>query len=158
MGEKLSIGWFTFTCCEDSSILFVELLNDHFFEWKKKIEFKHCKMLKTKNVMGPFDVAFIEGAISNDEEANEAKKIRSLSKKVIAIGSCACSGSPSNQRNYFSPEQKARIAPLLEKFKLFGEVKRLDQVITIDGRVDGCPMDEKKFLEVLNTLLEEVKE
>ena len=27
MGKKLAIGWFTFTCCEDSSIVFIELMN-----------------------------------------------------------------------------------------------------------------------------------
>ena len=153
--KKLSIGWFTFTCCEDSSIIFVELLNEHFFEWKEKIDFKHCKMLKNKNVMGPFDVAFIEGAISNDTEAHKAQEIRSLSKKVIAIGSCACTGSPSNQRNYFSPEMKSRIEPFLQKFKLYKDVKKLEQVIPIDGKVDGCPMDEKKFIETLNAALKE---
>src|ERR671912_21099 len=33
--ERLVVGWFSFTCCEDSTILLTELLNDHFDEWKK---------------------------------------------------------------------------------------------------------------------------
>ena len=33
--KKLKIGWFSFTCCEDSTIMFTEMLNDNFFEWKK---------------------------------------------------------------------------------------------------------------------------
>lgn len=135
--------------------MFVELLNDHYFEWKEKIDFRHCKMLKNKNQMGPFDVAFIEGAISNDKEAFKAREIRDVSKKVIAIGACACTGSPSNQRNYFSPEMKLRIEPFLQKFKLYKEVKKLEDVIKVDGKVEGCPMDEKKFLESLNGLLVE---
>jgi len=32
--KKLKIGWFSFTCCEDSTIMFTEMLNDHFFAWK----------------------------------------------------------------------------------------------------------------------------
>ena len=32
--SKLVVGWFSFTCCEDSTILFTELLNDHLDEWK----------------------------------------------------------------------------------------------------------------------------
>jgi hypothetical protein len=26
---RLVVGWFSFTCCEDSTILLTELLNDH---------------------------------------------------------------------------------------------------------------------------------
>jgi hypothetical protein len=38
--KRLVVGWFSFTCCEDSTILFTELLNDHFDDWKKVIEFR----------------------------------------------------------------------------------------------------------------------
>ena len=86
MSKKLVIGWFTFTCCEDSTILFVELMNENYFKWKEQIEFKHCKMLKSKNEMGQFDVAFVEGAISTDEDKKELEKIRGLSKYLVAIG------------------------------------------------------------------------
>ena len=52
--EKLVVGWFSFTCCEDSTILLTELLNDHLDEWKKVVEFRHMKALKTKNSLaGP---------------------------------------------------------------------------------------------------------
>ena len=47
--ERLVVGWFSFTCCEDSTILLTELLNDHLDEWKKVVEFRHMKALKTKN-------------------------------------------------------------------------------------------------------------
>ncbi len=47
--KKLVVGWFSFTCCEDSTILFTELLNDHLDEWKKVVEFRYVRQLKTKN-------------------------------------------------------------------------------------------------------------
>jgi coenzyme F420-reducing hydrogenase gamma subunit len=74
--KKLRIGWFTFTCCEDSSIILVELMNKYYFEWKEKIDFRYCKMLKSKNSFDEFDVAFVEGAISNDYEKEKLLKIR----------------------------------------------------------------------------------
>jgi hypothetical protein len=43
--KRLVVGWFSFTCCEDSTILFTELLNDHFDEWKTVVEFRHIKAL-----------------------------------------------------------------------------------------------------------------
>src|SRR5215217_6332615 len=97
--EKLVIGWFSFTCCEDSTILFTELLNDHLDEWKKVIEFRHIRALKTRNSLAGLDVAFIEGAISSESQAEEVREIRENSQYVVAIGACACTGKPSTSRN-----------------------------------------------------------
>ncbi len=68
--KRLVVGWFSFTCCEDNTILFTELLNDHFDDWKKAIEFRHIKALKTNNSLSGLDVAFIEGAISSESQAD----------------------------------------------------------------------------------------
>ena len=57
--KKLVVGWFSFTCSEDSTILFTELLNDHFNEWKTLVEFRHLKALKTNNSIEGLDLAFV---------------------------------------------------------------------------------------------------
>ena len=155
MGKKLRIGWFTFTCCEDSSIIFVEMMNRHYFEWKKILDFRHCKMIKSKNVLDHLDVAFVEGAISNDRDKAKLLEIRGKAKYLVAIGSCACTGGPSAQRNTFPEHLKAKIEPFLRKWDLYRDVLPLDKVVAVDERVDGCPMVEQKFLEVLGKYLVE---
>src|SRR3712207_9258057 len=80
--KRLVVGWFSFTCCEDSTILLTELLNDHLDEWKKVIEFRHMKALKTNNSLTGLDVAFIEGAISSESQAKEARQIRENAKQI----------------------------------------------------------------------------
>ena len=153
--KKLRIGWFTFTCCEDSSIIFVELLNKNFFKWKKQIDFRYCKLLKSKNEFDEFDVSFVEGAISNDTEKEKLLQIRQKSKYVVAIGSCAVSGYPSAQRNDFPEKFKVKIEPFLQKWNLYKNVLKLDQIIKIDDKVDGCPMLEQGFLKTLDKYLKE---
>ena len=155
MAKRLRVGWFSFTCCEDSSIIFLELMNKHFFEWKKQIDFRYCKMLQSRNILDQLDVAFVEGAISNDQDKAMLLDIRSKSKYVVAIGSCACIGYPSAQRNDFSGPLKAKITPFLQKWNLYANVQRLDQIIPLDDRVDGCPMAESVFLRVLQKYLAE---
>jgi len=80
--KRLVVGWFSFTCCEDSTILFTELLNDHLDKWKQVIEFRHMKALKTNNSLTGLDVAFIEGAISSESQAKEAQQIRENAEYV----------------------------------------------------------------------------
>jgi sulfhydrogenase subunit delta len=155
MGKKLRIGWFTFTCCEDNSIVFLELMNKYYFEWKEKLDFRYCRMLKSKNVLDKLDVAFVEGAISNDEDKKKLLDVRARSKYLVAVGACACTGYPSAQRNDFSPEAKAKIGPFLKKWNLYEKVLKLDEVVKVDEKVDGCPMIEQRFLDVLGKYLNE---
>jgi sulfhydrogenase subunit delta len=153
--ERLVVGWFSFTCCEDSTILLTELLNDHLDEWKKVVEFRHMKALKTKNLLEGLDVAFIEGAISSESQAEEVREIRENSQYVVAIGACACTGKPSTSRNQFANEQiDERIRWYLSHFDYGKEVKRLNEVIQVDDMVRGCPMKVPSFLQTLNKYLE----
>jgi len=152
---KLRVGWFTFTCSEDSSIMLLELMNKNYFDWKRKIDFRHCKMLKSKNILDELDVAFIEGAISNDKEKERLLEIRSKAKYLVAVGACAVTGMPSAQRNEFPPQLKAKIEPFLHKWKLYSNVLRVDQVVKVDDKVPGCPMVESEFLKVLDKYLKE---
>jgi sulfhydrogenase subunit delta len=152
--ERLVVGWFSFTCCEDSTILFTELLNDHLDGWKKVVEFRHVRALKTKNSLSDLDVAFVEGAISSDTQAKEARRIRENARYVVATGACACTGRPSTSRNQFVSEQlNERIRWYLSHFDYDEEVKRLDEVIEVDDMVRGCPMKAPEFLETLDKYL-----
>ena len=152
--KKLAIGWFTFTCSEDSTILFTELLNEYFDEWKKLIDFKHIKSLKTKNDLNGIDVAFIEGAISSPTQEKEVKKIRDSAKYVVAIGQCACTGTPSASRNSFGDKEiDDRIKWYFDHFDYNRKVQKLEDVIKVDDKVEGCPMNVPKFFSVMEKYL-----
>jgi sulfhydrogenase subunit delta len=153
--KRLVVGWFSFTCCEDSTILFTELLNDHFDQWKRMVEFRHMKVLKANNALARLDVAFIEGAISSESQAGEVRRIRDNAEYVVAIGACACTGKPSTSRNQFANEQiNERIRWYLSHFDYGKEVKPLNEVIQVDDMVRGCPMKVSSFLQTLNKYLE----
>lgn len=155
MDKKLRIGWFSFTCCEDSTIIFSELLNTHYQEWFKKIEFVHARILRKDDTQDikEMDVAFVEGAISSDKQEAKLKRIREKAKKLVAIGSCAVVGSPSNQRNFFNRDQVEEIKPILELFKYKDNVMKLSDIVKVDENVPGCPMNKDIFLQIMKNLL-----
>src|SRR3989338_10875214 len=125
MKKKLRVGWFSFSCCEDSTIVFTELLNDHWKDWKDKIELVHALVLRRKNELKDLDIAFVEGAIASKDQEDKLKKIRANAKKLISIGSCACTGMPSSQRNWFDEDRQNEIQNLLIRFKYADKVKSL---------------------------------
>ncbi len=131
------------------------MLNDHYREWKEKIEFVSASILQKKGEIKDIDVAFIEGAVTSVRQEEKIKKIRQESKKVVAIGSCACVGMPSSQRNFFDEKTKEEINKILIRFQYAEKVKKLSDVIMVDEMVPGCPMSEDTFLKVLNKYLKE---
>ncbi len=155
MKKKLKIGWFSFTCSEDSTILWTELMNDNFFKWKEQLDIRHARVLKRNNVLRDIDVAFVEGAITTEKDAKKLREIRKNSKKLVAIGSCAINGMPSAQRNLFDENLKKKIAFLLVRFNQTEKVRSVKDIVVVDDEVPGCPMDESTFLKTLDKYLQE---
>jgi len=149
MNKKLKIGWFTFSCSEDSTIIFTELLNDHYRQWRQMIDFKAFLRLQKKEEIEDLDVSFIEGAIISANQEEKLKKIRLVSKKIVAVGACAVVGMPSGQRNFFAIDIKEEITPILTRFKYAPMVKKISDIVIVDDQVPGCPMDEDIFLKIL---------
>ena len=155
--EKSKIGWFSFSCCEDNVIVFTELLNDHWQEWKKLFDFRHVRVLKTNNILDSLDIAFIEGAIASESHENKLREIREKSKKLVAVGACAVVGMPAGQRNYFSEEQKKEIEFLTARFAALPKVLKVADVIKVDAEIGGCPMDPNVFLKAVTGLVKEFR-
>ena len=57
--RKLRIGWFSFTCCEDSTMIWIEMMNQRFFEWKDLLDIRHARVLKEEQQLRGIDVAFV---------------------------------------------------------------------------------------------------
>lgn len=157
MENKIKIGWFSFSCCEDNTVIMTEVLNDHWQEWKKIFDFRHFRVLKSKNIFDELDIAFIEGAVASPEQEKQIQEIRNISKKVVAIGSCAVVGLPAGQRNTFTPEQNEHINFLIARFGAFPQVKKVSEVVKVDVEISGCPMSPEVFLQKVNELVAELR-
>jgi coenzyme F420-reducing hydrogenase gamma subunit len=153
--KKLKVAFFSLTCDEGCSINFLELLNSKYKDWKDFIEFKAFRLLQSKEDISDIDVAFVEGAVSTDKEKRRLETIRNASKKLVAVGSCAISGSPSNARNFFDSETVEEIKPVLEKFGHIDKVLAVKDVVNVDEEVPGCPMLENKMVEIVEKYLKD---
>ncbi|MGD0729080.1 MAG: hypothetical protein ABR981_03320 [Candidatus Micrarchaeaceae archaeon] len=153
--KKLRVGWFSFTCCEDSTMVWIELMNEKFFEWKEVLELVNVRVMKKKNRLEDIDVAFVEGAITTEDDAKKLREIRVNTKKLIAIGSCAINGMPAAQRNMFDEKLKNEIQFLIERFKQTDKVRKVTDIVVVDDEVPGCPMEEEVFIKILDKYLKE---
>ncbi|MBU0624891.1 hypothetical protein KKF05_00955 [Patescibacteria group bacterium] len=155
--EKIRIGWFSFSCSEDSTIVMTEIMNDHWQAWREMFEFVHARVLQAKNEMEPMDIAFVEGAIGRGEQEEKLIKIRELSRLLVAVGACAVTGMPSAQRNFFPDETKEEIEFIVERFGHLDKVLKVSEVVKVDAEIPGCPMNPKKFLEVVDWAVTQIQ-
>jgi coenzyme F420-reducing hydrogenase gamma subunit len=151
---KLRAGFFSFTCDEGCMITFLEILNRKFFGWCGRLEVVYCRQLQKKAEIRGLDVAFVEGAISSLKDKRRLAEIRANTEIMVAMGSCAISGAPSNQRNFFDAKRKEEIAFLLRRFGQLPRVLSVKDLVRVEFEVPGCPIDEKKFIEVMEKILE----
>lgn len=131
----------------------IEIFNEKFFDWKDKIDIRYFRALKKVAPLKRIDVVFVEGAISTESEVRKLKEIREKAGKLIAIGSGAINGWPSNLRNGFKGEKKKEVEVLMKKLGQIEKVLPLKDFVRVDDEVVGCPIDEKIFIEKMEGLL-----
>lgn len=153
MKKQYKIGIFSFTGCEGCMMNFLEIMNNKWYFWSKYIEISYCRQIKKQNNDTNLDISIIEGALSTEHEVNRIKDIRKNSQTIIVIGSCAINGNPSNHRNNFDTETQKQIKPFLQKWHHLEKVIPIKSVIDIEFEINGCPMDEKKFIEVFENII-----
>ena len=149
--EKLKFGFFSFTCCEGCMVVFVEALNKKFEEWMKKMQIENFRALKSVKPTGKMDYAIVEGSISTASELKKLKEIRKKSKFLIALGSGASNGYPSNQRNSFTGEKLKEIK--IKTYNQLDKIMPLKEYVKVDEEINGCPVDEKVLIEKIDSYL-----
>ena len=150
---KPKVGFFSFTCCEGCAISLIEVLNTKFFEWKDKMQIDYFRALKKVKPIKPMDIAFVEGAISTPDEEKKLKKIRANAKKVVAVGSGAINGWPSDQRNKFKGKKQEAILPIIKKLGQNEKILPIKNFIKVDDEIPGCPVEEKLFIKKMEGYL-----
>jgi F420-non-reducing hydrogenase small subunit len=178
---KLKIAKYWADCCGgcdvslldiDAKILEVAKIADIVF-WPIALDFKYKDLEALKN--GEIDLSFYNGAIHTSEHEQVAAIMREKSKLLVAYGSCAWMGGiPSlanltDRESIFewvyslapSMDNKAGIEPqtrvkvpegLLSLPLIYDRVKKLDEVVSVDYYLPGCPPYYKRVAEVIDAV------
>ena len=151
--KKKKVGIFSFTCDEGCSIFLVEIFNKKLLGWLEKMELVYFLSIKDHTDAKKMDIAVVEGSITSEEDEKRVKNIRKNSKILIGMGNCSITGMPSCHRNNLTKKQLKEISGHLKKFKFLPKCMGIKEVVKLDEEVPGCPMDDKKFIEVFERYL-----
>lgn len=150
---KPRLGVFKLSCCSGCEAqLFY--FGHQVVEVLTNVDIIHCNMVQShKTPDGPFDLAIIEGAVSEPGQIKELEHLRDVSTLVFAIGSCAINGG--------IPALVRHQSGMVAQKRVYQDISKLDSIrpepinayIEIDGSIPGCPADEGSIVEVLSSAL-----
>jgi len=152
--SKPRIAVFDFACCEGCQLQIVNLEEEildllggaNIVQWREAMSEKSDE----------YDIAIIEGSITRPEDEARVKEIRSRAGVLVALGACATMGGINKLKNNFDLDdvktyvygkdaQKPHLATAM--------TKAVDEVVKVDFKVEGCPIDRKEFTYIVRCLL-----
>ena len=152
--SKPRIAIFDFACCEGCQLQIVNLEEEildllggaDVVEWREAMSEQSHE----------YDIAIVEGSITRPEDEERIWMIRSRAKILIALGACATIGGVNKLKNNFAFADvkkcvygKAANMPHLET----AMTRAIDEVVTVDYKIHGCPIDRKEFTYIVRSLL-----
>jgi len=148
--KKLKIAFFGHTSCKGCFFEFL-ILGEKILELLKGTDIVNFEMIKEYNEEGPFDITFMDGAVSSEKELEKLKEIRRESKFLIALGSCACYGGIPSMANVFKhPERMVYPEPIDHKST---KITPIGQHAKVDYYLRGCPINKEELFNVVKDLV-----
>jgi len=149
---KPKVAFFDFTDCEGCQLQFVNM-GQTLLELTALVDIVNFREAMSENGQD-YEVAFIEGSITTDNDIARIKKIREQAKVLISLGACATIGGVNGMKNR---------APLdLAKERVYGDMAHtinsvkampVHEVVKVDYFINGCPVYIPEVVAVLKCIL-----
>jgi coenzyme F420-reducing hydrogenase gamma subunit len=102
-----------------------------------------------------YDIAIIEGSITRPDDEERLKTIRERADVLVALGACATLGGVNKLKNQFGMSDVRACVygedgdmPHLTTYP----TKAVGQIVDVDYRVEGCPINGKEFAYIVRCL------
>jgi coenzyme F420-reducing hydrogenase gamma subunit len=151
--KKPKVVFFDFACCEGCQLQ-VANMGEAVLDVLGLIDVVEWREVMSEKWSKKFDVAIVEGSITDPHAVERIKRIRDRSKIVLALGSCATIGGVNGMKNNFDLDEINR--------SVYGDSSRffptalthaVHQVVKVDYFVNGCPIYIPEFVSVLKAVL-----
>jgi coenzyme F420-reducing hydrogenase gamma subunit len=148
------VAIFDFACCEGCQLQIVNLEEEilDLLGGANVVEWREAMTESSRD----YDIALIEGSITRPEDEKRLEIIRSRAKVLVAIGACATIGGINKLKNNFDLADVKKCVygssasmPHLDT----AMTKAVDEVVKVDYKVHGCPMDKNEFTYIIRCLL-----
>lgn len=142
--RKPVIGVYGISGC--AGCLLTILFEDCFKEIVEVMDIKSFPLIKADHYEGRFDYVFIEGTVCFDKDKKMIKELRKRSDKVVALGSCACTGGVPTIKNFLDSEKTMKLVYPVYNHLNAEPPSPIDAHIKVDYYIPQCPPDKEEIL------------
>jgi len=174
MGVKVAEEWLNICGGCEVSILDI---GEPLLDILPKLEFVHMPVLMDHKYFGQTgegteltipeaDIGIVSGGVRNEKEKHVLEEMRKKTNTLISLGSCASFGGIPAMANMFplddlynkvyrdSVTTDSADTPAENLPPLLDRVYALDEVVTVDVYIPGCPPNPTMIADALTALLE----
>ncbi len=150
---KPRIGIFKYSCCAGCQFQLI-FFQRHLLAMLGAVDIVYGRMETDRDeAQGPFDLALIEGAITESWQADELKRVRDCSKLLVPIGSCATNGGIPAIKNLTNERDiQGRVYDELSTIHAM-RAAPVHHYVRVDAMLRGCPAGERDLAELVSSLL-----
>jgi len=151
--SKPRVAIFDFACCEGCQLQIVNMEEEilDLLSVVQPVEWREAMSEQSDQ----YDIAIIEGSITRQEDEERVKQIRQRAKVLIAMGACASMGGVNKLKDNFDLNEAKRCvygaAAGMRHLKT-APTKAVDEVVKVDFKIQGCPMDRREFAYIVRCL------
>ena len=140
--EKPKVAFFGFTGCEGCQLQIANK-EETLADLLGTVDVRSFRLISSDKD-NDYDIAFVEGSITTESDAERLRAIRDQAEILVAMGACACLGGVHKLRERFNLEDA--LAEVYGDFSIdTGPVRRLSDVVKVDLELPGCPILKPEF-------------
>jgi len=151
---KPRVAVFKFSSCSGCQLAILNL-EDELLDLVGAVEIAYFLEAQRVPESRPYDITFVEGSVTTQEEVERIIKIREDSGLLISIGSCATAGGVQSLKNYKDVNHLIDVVYEHPEFiKTLEKSTPISEHVKVDVELWGCPVDKYQILEAVSALLQ----
>jgi coenzyme F420-reducing hydrogenase gamma subunit len=151
---KPRVAVFKFSGCSGCQLAILNL-EDELLDLVGAVEIAYFLEAQRVPESRPYDITFVEGSVTTQEEVERIIEIREDSGLLISIGSCATAGGVQSLKNYKDVNHLIDVVYEHPEFiKTLEKSTPISEHVKVDVELWGCPVDKYQILEAVSALLQ----
>lgn len=157
---KPRIGFFSFASCEGCQLAVLECERElpAIFGLVDIVRFREAASYEGREIGEEYlDVAFVEGSVTREQDADEVREIRRRCGTLVSLGACAATCGLNSIKNLrpLSDVRSDVYGTHAEWYDTY-PTRPVAAVVAVDFTLRGCPIDRVEFLRLLTFLLRDL--
>jgi len=150
---KPRVAIFDFACCEGCQLQIVNM-EDEILDLISLVEPVEWREAMSDH-SDEYDIAIVEGSITRPQDEERVRQIRQRAPILVALGACATLGGVNKLKNNLDLDEAKRCVygdAATMPHLATAATKAVDEVVKVDYKIHGCPINDKEFSYVVRCL------